>query len=247
MNRLLMYCVALGICVAPALATAQTPSCETCLPGELAQTNWSGDLDVCFQYQTFSPDQRTWIEQGVDLIEEWLGNNSVGISFSFRIGTSETSCDNADVKVRAEPNISSGGQGGPSYGIGFAPNTLASSSCDANCWKWLGAHEMMHVLGLDHTDQDCATSSSVFSIMVPVFAGQTFPTSMPCGDARFLTDRYRTGSSGGDDYTTEWSQDYEDCWDIYHVFWVYWYDEEGQYHEQIVASYYVDWTCEPPI
>jgi hypothetical protein len=109
MRAVISLCAALGICLTPLVVSAQTPTCESCLPAEMAPTTWSGELDVCFQYQTFSAEQRTWIEQGVDLIENWLEGNSVNVSFSFRIGINENDCNDADVKVRAEPNISTGG------------------------------------------------------------------------------------------------------------------------------------------
>jgi hypothetical protein len=201
------------------------------------------------QGAAISSSQVSWLEQGISSYwGSWLASNNINISFNFEVPADEpgTCADPPDVTVFVDGNLSGSNtiaQASPTYGIGINPDFLADYSDNSNFWNWDGAHEMGHVLGFDHTSEDCAQT---YSVMVPVHDDSfILPSGTACGDAGALT-QFFLGSNqyDGDDYSS--STNYEDCWDHYVVTVEYWYDSDGFYHERVVSEVYVDWTCVPP-
>ncbi len=123
------------------------------------------------QGAAISSNQVSWIEQGIsNYWGSWLANNNINISFNFELPADEpgTCTDPSDVTVFVDGNLSASNtiaMGSPTYGIGINPGFLAEYSDNSNFWQWDGAHEMGHVLGFDHANEEWAQT---YSVMVPV-------------------------------------------------------------------------------
>jgi hypothetical protein len=253
-----LIAVLLALVLIPSLPFLAPPvyaqDCAGCQPPRQSQPNWSGQLDVCFTLGFEGTSIPTWIQQGIlSYVGTWLQNNSVSVSFAFRTDTSNN-CDGAQVKIFPDSTATGTviAQASPTYGIGVNPAYISGSASNTDLWKWNGPHEMMHVLGFGHTDQNCDGTSNgtgvSYSIMAPGYTGLALPSSTACGDEAGLTNAYSSGSYGNSysDYEYPYSQDHEDCFDIYEVWTAWWYDDGGNYHDQLVSETYVGWTCNPP-
>ena len=66
---------------------------------------------------------------------------------------------------------------------------------------------------------------------------------MKCADMSGMTKWYLGGNTQSGGYSYEWSQDYEDCYDIYLVT-EYFYRVEGQMSFIGYTAVKVGWTCD---
>ena len=251
-SSLLLIVGSLCLCVAP-LVAQQT--CNSCVPPIQSTPNWSGTLDVCFLNEPdpafngnppFSETQILYIGSGIDqYMGNWFANNDINVDFDYRVESTNSNCDGADVRVRYDPDAG-GGQGSPTYGIGFSAPILSSGNCGEDCWKTYGAHEMMHVFGFGNVSAGCSSPGNVLSIMSGAsYQGEEFPAGTTCADSTGLTNRYV--GNPFDNYTDyPWSNDYEDCWDVVVVYYFWWLDGAGDYHEVEIDREYLGWTCTPP-
>lgn len=208
-------------------------------------------MTVCWEEGQFTNygTAKGQLEAGIEYWETWLVNNNITSEITFRTGTSSNPCSLSTdrVVVSVDNNLPSSVPGEASASGYFAMNPSFLAAASQSLMNWVGAHEMGHVLGFGlHSNQNCASST----VMVATYPGSFSLGGALCADLFGLTDLYHYDNAYPDeehepaDGTDPF---YEDCYIIWNVTVAFWYDSNGNYHEEIIWWDYGGWTCTPPI
>jgi hypothetical protein len=223
-----------------------------CRPPVSSRPSEPSTISVCFKEGEFDNYQTTvgQLQAGIEYWKDWLINKNITSDVTFRMGTSANPCDQGGtdrvlVKLNSALPPSAPGQAGADGTFDFNPSFLTGYS--ESLINWVGAHEMGHVLGFGpHAAQSCADQT----VMVGTYPGSFSLGAVLCADLVGLSDLYDGQSTaGGEEPEPADGTDaaYEDCFYIYNVTYLYWWDSNGNYHEVAIWAEYVGWICNPPI
>lgn len=249
LGRLATAVLILAILLATRLEARQT-SCFSCRPPLYDPSpGWWGILDACFVEGDFanSPNTMIYMQNGIDLyMGQWLDVNA-GITLQFRVAAD---CSDAHIKIYAGPaTMTAIAEASPSSGILVNPNQLTGTyNTDQDRWQYVGAHEMLHVMGVSgNVGVDCIFQS----IMAPYVTSlpQNFPTEPLCSDLLALSAIFVPDSQGESFDVQTGNCDCPDsqCFHVWRIITHYMVDDDNQYW--YIGTSVVDEgeTCAPPI
>lgn len=227
-------------------------NCSYCQPDRFNYATPNGHYVVCLDHN-LPGEVQDKIADGIDYWHNMFAEHNVNISFTVNFGTENATCggegDNYqyDILYYVDAGITDPTTGAEAHltqnmrnsSVGINPYHYTNHSHPPEEWEYLGAHEQGHLLDFKDVTRDGCNGG------VTVMWHQTefMPSGPTCTDRGALLGRWT-----GQVYTPEdWvsSEMYEDCWDIYLVHIVYWWNG-STYQEIITGATYITWSCDDP-
>jgi hypothetical protein len=220
------------------LVLAQTAPCSGCQP-KRATNGWrvdnvnNGEINVCFQEGSFTPTEIAGLTAGLNYWPTYFsgkaGYPQISMTFN-QNGTCNISVTKVNTLGADEPASSLGSTNGSTLQVKINESWTGNPGKPQNFWAWIGAHEVEHLQGMDHSQGGSCNTSLSMMVNIPPDLNTPLPTTPPCSDLLGVQARYSGGGTIVEYPVTEpyYDNGFMCTADVY--YWeLWWFDGEGNW------------------